>query len=358
MGPLLRTACIAAALAVAGGCHQPGPDTLHAYGWAGYFPPDTLAAFHARTGIRVEAGVFDSNQLLETKLLTGHAGYDVVVTGAAYLERLAKAGALRKLDKSRLPQLANLDPAILGGAASFDPGNAYGVPYLWGTNGLAFNRDAIAARLPGAPADSWDLLFRPEVVAHFADCGVGLHETPIAVVPSILAWLGKDPNSESVADLAIAERALAAIRPYIRTLSNSQLTGALASGELCLIFASSGDATLAQRSADAAGNGVRIAYTAPREGAQLWIDLLVIPVDAPHLDAAHRFIDYLLEPRVAAMVAVAAGLDSANAAARAWLPPAASAASAAGARLFPDPMKSDAYVRERLRMWTRFRTGS
>lgn len=355
MRQIVRLVCIVAALAATGSCHEPRATTLHAYGWAGYFPSDTLAAFQARTGIEVDAGVFDSNQLLETKLLTGHAGYDVVVTGAAYLERLAQAGALRKLDKSRLPQLANLDPAIVAGAATFDPGNAYGVPYLWGTNGLAFNRDAIAARLPGAPTDSWDLLFRPEVVARFADCGVGLHETPIAVVPSVLAWLGRDPNSESVADLALAEQALAAIRPYIRNLSNSQLTGALANGELCLIFASSGDAALAQRSAIAAGNGVRIAYTTPREGAQLWIDLLVIPVDAPRADAAHRFIDYLLEPRVAARVAIAAGLDSANAAARAWLPP---AAPAAGSRLFPDPMKSDAYVRERLRMWTRFRTGS
>lgn len=355
MRQFVRIACTLAAVAATGGCHEPHASTLHAYGWAGYFPPATLAAFEAHTGIEVDAGVFDSQQLLETKLLTGHAGYDVVVTGAAYLERLALAGALRKLDKSRLPQLANLDPAILAGAASFDPGNDYGVPYLWGTNGLAFDRDAIAARLPVAPTDSWDLLFKPEVVARFADCGVGLHETPIAVVPSVLAWLGRDPNSESLEDLALAERALAAIRPHVRQLSNSQLTGALANGELCLIFASSGDAALARRSAIAAGNGVRIEYTTPREGAQLWVDLLVIPADAPHVDAAHRFIDYLLAPQVAASIAIATGLESTNAAARPWLAP---VTPAGGARLFPDPMKSDAYVRERLRMWTRFRTGS
>jgi len=358
MWQIVRIACILVSVAATGGCHEPRAGTLHVYGWAGYFPPETLAEFGARTGIEVEAGVFDSQQLLETKLLTGHAGYDVVVTGAAYLERLALAGALRKLDKSHLPQLVNLDPAIVASVASFDPGNAYGVAYLWGINGLAFNRDAIAARLPAAPTDSWDLLFKPEVVARFADCGVGLHETPIAVVPSILAWLGRDPNSESLADLALAERALAAIRPHVRQLSNSQLTGALANGELCLIFASSGDAALARRSADAAGNGVRIDYTAPREGAQLWVDLLVIPADAPRIDAAHRFIDFLLEPQVAALIAAATGLESANKAARPWLPPAATAASGGGVRLFPDPMKSDAYVRERLRMWTRFRTGS
>lgn len=359
----LLAVLLAATLTGLSACQRSESPVVNVYSWPGYVADDTLAEFEARYGIKVNYSVYDTNQVLETKLLAGHSGYDVVVPSAAYVERLSRAGALRRLDKSLLPNLVNLDPDIVAAVRAQDPDNAYGVPYVWGTNGFAYDRDAILARLPAAPLDSWSMVFDPAIVAHFADCGVVLFDTPIAVVPHVLAWLGRDPNSERLDDLERAGEALLAIRPYVRYLSNTRQFTDLPNGDVCLTLAGSGDAFQAREQARNAGRGVEIAYSVPREGAQLWFDLMAIPADAPHVRAAHQFIDYILDAKVGARITTATGFATPNAAARASLaaalrddplvfPPAAQMT-----RLFPDPMKDDAYLRERLRMWTRFKTG-
>lgn len=355
--------CVALALPTAG-CQRSGARrVVNVYSWPGYVADDTLAQFEAQTGIRVNYSVFDTNQVLETKLLAGHSGYDVVVPGAAYLQRLARAGALRRLDKARLANLRNLDPAVAAAVQRQDPGNAYGVPYVWGTNGFAYNREMILARMPGAPLDSWDMLFRPDVVARFADCGVVFYDTPIAVVPHVLAWLGRDPNSEDLADLALAEQALRAVRPFLRYLSNVRQFADLASGGVCLAFSDNGNAIQARARARQTGTPYTIVYSVPREGAQLWFDMMAVPADAPHPGNALRFINYMLEPQVAASITKATGFATANVPGRALLPlvlrgdPDVFPPPDVMARLFPDPMKHDAYLRARLRMWTRFMTG-
>ena len=242
-----RALLCAALLLPPAACERDGArQVVNVYSWPGYVAADTIAGFEARTGIRVNYSLLDTNQVLETKLLAGHSGYDVVVPGAGYLQRLARAGALRKLAKSQVPNLRNLDPAVMAAVRRQDPGNAYGVPYVWGTNGFAYDREMILARMPDAPLDSWDMLFKPEVVARFADCGVVFYDTPIAVVPHVLAWLGRDPNSESLDDLVLAERALLAVRPYIRYLSNVRQFADLASGAVCLAFSDNGNALQAR----------------------------------------------------------------------------------------------------------------
>ena len=244
-----------------------------------------------------------------------------------------------------------------------DPGNAYGVPYLWGTNGFAWNREMILARMPDAPVDSWAMLFDPDVVARFADCGVVFYDTPIAVVPHVLAWLGRDPNSEDLADLALAEQALRAVRPFLRYLSNVRQFADLASGGVCLAFSDNGNAIQARARARQTGTPYTIVYSVPREGAQLWFDMMAVPADAPHPGNALRFINYMLEPQVAASITMATGFATANVPGRALLPQALRddldvfPPPDVMAHLFPDPMKHDAYLRERLRMWTRFMTG-
>lgn len=367
----MRGAALAFALAAAlalTACRPKGAATnegavVNVYSWAGYVASDTLANFEARHGIKVNYSVFDTNQVLDTKLLAGHSGYDVVVPSAAYIERLSRAGALRKLDKSLLPNLANLDPAIEAAVRRQDPGNEYGVVYVWGTNGFAYDRDMILARMRDAPLDSWDMLFRPDVVSRFADCGVVFYDTPIAVVPHVLAWLGRDPNSEDPRDLALAEKALLAVRPYVRYLSNDRQFSDLSNGAICLAFSDNGNAFQARARAREAGNGVTIGYSVPREGAQVWFDMMAIPSDAPHPRNAHLFINYILEAAVGAAITNATGFATPNLAARSRIEwnvrndPLVFPPPDAMPRLFPDPMKTDAYLRERLRMWTRFRMG-
>lgn len=361
-----RLACAGALLLLAAAiaaCARRDEAVVNVYNWPDYVATDTLANFEARTGIRVRYDVFDTNRVLETKLLAGGSGYDVVVPSAAYVQRLAAAGALQPLDPALLPHRANLDPAIVAAVQAQDPGLRHGIPYVWGTNGFAYNREAILSRMPDAPLDSWDMLLKPAVVSRFADCGVVFFDSPVATVPAVLAWLGRDPNSESAQDLAAAEQALLAVRPFVRYYSNVQQFADLPSGDVCLAFAGSGDAFQARARARESGQAFTIGYTLPREGGQIWFDLMAIPVDAPHARNAHRYIDYILDPRVSADIANATGFATPNLAARALLDPAVRddpmvfPPPEVMARLFPDPMKGEAFIRDRERMWTRVRTG-
>jgi putrescine transport system substrate-binding protein len=332
------------------------------YNWYDYINPEVLRQFEKRSGVRVHYTVFDSNSALQAKMLAGHSGYDVVFPSAAYLESMLAAGVFRKLDKSLLPNLQNLDPAIMQRLAVHDPGNAHAVVYTWGITGIAYDEAKIRSRLPQAPVDSWALLFDPTIAARLADCGIGLYESPNVIVPSVLAWLGEHPNSEGQAELERAAHALLSVRPYIREITDGSLVEDLATGELCVIIASNGDAMQAEERRRIAGNRQPIRYSIPKEGAVMWLDVAAIPADAPHPVNAHRLIDFLLDAAIAAENSNAIHFPNGNSASQALLrPELANAAifpdAELASRLIPERAKSEEYVRLRTRLWTRFRTG-
>jgi putrescine transport system substrate-binding protein len=335
---------------------------VNIYNWYDYIKPEVLQKFQAQYGVQVRYNTFDSNNTLEAKLLAGHSGYDVAFPSGAYLERMISAGVFRPLDKSRLPNLKNMDPTIMQRLAAHDPGNAHAVVYAWGITGIAYDDAKVRARLPQAPVDSWSLLFDPKIAARLADCGIGLYEAPNIIVPSVLAWLGEPPNSEDAGKLERAQNALMAVRPYIRKVSSGSLVDDLATGELCVIIASNGDAMQAQERTRIAGNGEQVRYSIPREGAVMWFDVAAVLADAPHPGNAHRFIDFLMDPAIAAENSNAIHFPNGNAASQPLTAPeltntAIFPKQELASRLIPERAKSEEYVRLRTRMWTRFRTG-
>lgn len=312
----------AAVLALAAPAQGEAP-TLHVYNWSDYIAPDTIPNFTKETGIAVTYDVYDGNEVLEAKLLAGESGYDLVVpTASPFLAREIKAGALRPLDKAKLPNLKNLDPAMLALAAEADPGNRYGVPYLWSVTGIGYNEALVEKALgPAAPTDSLALLFDPANAKRLADCGISLLDTPQEVFPAALAYLGRNPKSHDPADLAAATALVKKIRPYVRKFHSSQYINDLANGDICVALGYSGDVIQARNRARDAGNGVRIAFRVPREGAQFAIDMLAIPKDAPHPDNALKFIDYILRPAVIAAISDAVSYPNPNLAATALVAP-------------------------------------
>lgn len=331
--------------------------------WTDYIDPSVIADFERETGIKVNYDTFDSNVVLETKLLAGNTGYDVVVPTAFFLQRQIGVGVYQKLDRSLLPNYRNLDPDLLQRLQANDPGNQYAAIYFWGTEGIGYNADKIAAAMPDAPLDSFAMLYDPDVVRHFKDCGVAILDAPDEVLATVLLYLGRDPNSESLDDLRAAERVLTSIRPYLRYIHSSRYLADLASGEICLALLWSGDYALAGARARELHTGARIRYILPREGSVLFIDALAIPADAPHPRNAHRFIDFLLRPDVAARNAAAVHYPTSNAAAMALIPP----EQAQDRALYPDATErarlhatvphSLHFARALTRMWTRIKTG-
>jgi putrescine transport system substrate-binding protein len=274
---------------------------VNVYNWSDYIDPQVLEQFTKETGITVRYDTFDANETLETKLLAGRSGYDVVVPTAYFLERQIKAGVFQKLDKSKLPNLKNVWPEIAKRLARYDPGNQYGVNYMWGTTGIGYNAKAVRERF-GAnyKVDSWNLVFKPENLAKFKDCGVHMLDSADDILPAALHFLGLDPNSTKPDDLEKAGALMQKIRPFVRKFHSSEYLNALASGEICLVVGWSGDIKQATNRAIEAKNGIEIGYAIPKEGAQMWFDNFAIPKDAPHADEALAFINFMLDPRVAA----------------------------------------------------------
>jgi putrescine transport system substrate-binding protein len=336
---------------------------LNVYNWSDYIDPGVIEDFRKETGIEVHYDVFDSNEVLETKLLTGNSGYDVVVPSAYFLERQVQAGVFRKLDKAQLPNLANLDPELLQRAAGHDPGNEHGVVYMWGTTGIGYDAAKVKAIMPDAPVDSWRLVFDPAVAAKFKDCGISVLEDPTDMVGTMLLWLGKDPNSQSAADLQLAEEALLKVRPFIRMITSSQYIDALANGEICIAVGYSGDILQARDRAAEAGKPVDIRFSIPQEGALMWFDTLAVPADAKHPGNAHLFIDYLLRPEVAARNSDFVNYANANVKATELVnealrnDPGIYPTAETKARLQPNLSKSAEFTRLLNRSWTRFTTG-
>ncbi|MCL7714234.1 polyamine ABC transporter substrate-binding protein [Stenotrophomonas mori] len=308
----LRIPTVAVALSLLAACsgeNAGGPRAgegearvLNVYNYSDYIAADTLPGFEKATGIRVTYDVFDSDEMLEAKLLAGGSGYDVVVPTLNFFGRQIQAGVFQPLDKGRIPNLGNLDPDMMARIAGQDPDNRYGVPYMIGTTGIGYNVAKLKERFGGsdAIARSWDLVFKPENIARMKDCGVTLLDTPADMIPIALHYLGEDPHSAEPAALRRAADLLLAIRPYVQNFHSSQYVGSLASGGTCLVVGWSGDIIQARDRAAEARNGVQVAYSIPEEGAPQWFDMLAIPKDAAHPDNAHAFINYLLEPQVAA----------------------------------------------------------
>jgi putrescine transport system substrate-binding protein len=322
-----------------------------------------LTDFQKEYGIHVNYDVFDSNEMLETKLLTGHTNYDIVVPSGAFLERQLQADIYQKLDKSQLPNLKNVDSDVARAVAHYDPGNQYSVDYMWITSGVGYNTADIRARLPDAPVDSWRMLFDPAIVSKFQDCGVSILDAPSEVVATVLLFIGRNPNSNSSDDLKAAEQALHAMRPYVRYVDSSRYIDNLANGDICLALGWSGDVKQAHDRARDAGKGVDLAYAIPKEGAMSNYDILAIPADAPHVRNAHLFINYLLRPEIAAKTSnlikyangVAADLQPLDLSVRSdpgvYPPP------EVRARLTPERPRPPEYQRLLTRMWTRFKSG-
>ena len=275
--------------------------TLNVYNWSDYIAEDTIPNFEKQTGVKVSYDVFDSDEMVETKLLAGASGYDLVVPSLSFLGRQIQAGVFMPLDKSKIPNLAKVDPAMLERIALQDPGNRFAVPYLWGTTGIGYNVDKVKAIFGNTEiSNSWDMVFKPENAAKLKDCGITVLDTPSELIPIALNYLGEDPHSFDPAVIDKATRLLTGIRPYIRNFHSSSYINDLANGDICVVVGWSGDIIQARERAAEAGNNVHIAYSIPREGAPQWFDMLAIPKDAKHADNAYAFINYLLIPAVAA----------------------------------------------------------
>jgi len=274
---------------------------VNIYNWSDYIDPTVLEDFTKETGIKVKYDTFDSNDMLETKLLAGRTGYDVVVPTAYFLARQIKVGVFQKLDKSKLPNLNNAWDEIAQRLAGYDPGNQYAVNYMWGTTGIGYNVKKVREALGGdGRIDSWDAVFKPDVIVKFKDCGVHVLDAADDVFAAALDYLGLNPNSHMQADFEKAADLLTKMRPFVRKFHSSEYLNALATGEICLALGYSGDVKQAQKRAVEAKNGVEIGYAIPKEGAQLWFDNLAIPKDAKNVAEAHALINYLLKPEVAA----------------------------------------------------------
>jgi len=286
---------------------------LNVYNWSDYIAEDTLANFEKETGIKVTYDVFDSNEILEAKLVSGSTGYDVVVPSLTFLARQIKAGVFMPLDKSKLSNYGNLDPEIMAVIANNDPDNTYAVDYLWGTTGIGYNVDLVKKALgKDAPVDSWSLVFDPANLAKLHDCGVYMLDTPSEIIPPVLRYLGEQPNSFDPAVIQKAVDVLTKLRPYITQFHSSEYINALANGDACVAIGWSGDVFQAKTRADEANKGVHVAYNIPKEGAPMWFDMMAIPKDAKHPDNAHQFINYLLRPEVMAGISNYVSYASAN----------------------------------------------
>lgn len=336
---------------------------LRIYAWAEYFGAKTLDGFTADSGVKTSVDTYDSNEFLETKLLAGGSGFDLVFPATSNAERELKAGALLKVEPSKLKNYGNLDPRILAELDRLPGGRTLGVPYVWGTVGLAYNVDAVKKRLGVDAIDSLDVIFKPETAAKLRDCGIAVLDSPVEVSAVALNYLGSAPYGDDKAALDRAGALIAGAAKSVRYFNNQRATNDLANGDICVALIYSGDAAMAQARADEAKNGVHLAYAVPREGTLMWIDLMAIPKDAPNPELAYRFIDHVLEPAVAADITDTVRFASANEPAKALVSADIRADKAIYPdadimkRLFLDRSLDGKALRDRTRMWTRAKTG-
>ena len=307
-------------LSVAGAVSaQAEEKVLNVYNWSDYIAPETIRNFEQEYGIEVNYDLYDSTEIVEAKLLAGRTGYDVVIQSVRYSARLIPIDVFQPLDKRQLPLWDNLDPWVLEIMRGYDPGNLYGMPYMWGSTGFAYNVDMILERMPDAPLDSGAMLFDPDVVSRFADCGVTLLDEPTDVIPMAMQYLGHDANSLNPEHIAEAEALLKKVRPYVRYFSSGKMINDLPNREVCIAMSWSGDYAQAMNRAKEVGADVKLAYAVPEEGTLYWFDGIFVPADAPHPGNAHLFLNYLLRPEVIAEITNVTHYANANLASLPWV---------------------------------------
>lgn len=336
---------------------------VNVYNWSDYIDPKVLDEFTKETGIKVVYDTYDNNEIVETKLLTGKSGYDIVVPSGPFLQRLINAKVFQPIDRLRLKNADNLWPDIDKRLATYDPGNRHAVNYMWGTTGIGVNVKAVRERLGDVPLNTWSLVLDPANAAKLRDCGIYMLDAPEDIIPSVLHALGGNGNSKTEADLGRAANALMRVRTHVRKFHSSEYINALANGDICVAVGYSGDILQAKNRAEEAKNGVEIAYVIPREGALMWFDSIAIPVDAPNPDNALALIDFLLRPEVAARNTNFVAYASGNLAAKAFVDPAilnnpgVYPDDATFARLFTNTAFDDRAQRTLTRLWTRVKSG-
>jgi putrescine transport system substrate-binding protein len=358
---------LSGALGLALGCALPAlhaeEKTLRLYNWADYFAEDTLAKFTAETGIKVIYDVMDGSETLEAKMLAGGSGYDLIFPGNTVAERLMRAGSLQPLDRSKLTALDDIEPGLQKLRTHYEYSRQATVPYTWGTIGLTYNAEQVKQRVPDAPVNSLDMLFKPELAGKFADCGISMIDSPDEVLAVVLNYLGREPRSAKPEDLAAASDLLLKLRPYIRKFQSQPVTD-LVNGNLCLSLGYSGDMTQAQRTADSAGKHAMFQYRIPREGTTVWMDTMAIPVDAKHPEYAYAFINFVMRPDNMAAISNFTGYPTSNAKARASVDetmrnnPDIYLDEATYARLIPGKDIPQPDMRARMRTWTKFKTAT
>ena len=355
---------LSAAISVSAGAVAAQDKVVNIYNWSDYIAEDTIEKFEAATGIKVVYDVYDSNEVLEAKMLTGSSGYDVVVPTSDFLQRQIAAGAYQPLDKSKLPNLANMDADLMAGAGTYDPGNEYATIYMWGTTGIGYNVNEIAERLgDDYEVNSWDLVFNPEIVSKLAGCGVTMLDAPSEMLPAAMNYLGLDPRSTNAADFEAGAALLESVRPSIRYFHSSQYINDLANGDTCVAVGWSGDVFQALYRAEEAENGVEIGYVIPDEGALQWFDMLAIPVDAPHADNAHTFINFIMDAQITADITNYVWYANGNAASMPLVDPEITSdpgifpTDAASAGLWSSQVYDARTDRLVTRLWTKVKTG-
>jgi putrescine transport system substrate-binding protein len=337
--------------------------TVNVYNWSDYIDPKMLENFTKETGIKVTYDTYDNNEIVETKLLAGKSGYDIVVPSGPFLQRLIKAGVFRKLDKSKLPNLKHMWPEVMQRLEAFDPGNQHAVNYMWGTTGIGINVAKVKERLGNMPLNTWDIVMKPELASKLKDCGIHMLDSPEDVFPGILNYLGLNPDSKKEEDLKRAGDALFRIRSNIQKFHSSEYINALANGDICMAVGYSGDVLQAKKRAEEAKNGVEIQYLIPREGALMWFDSMAIPADAKNVAEAHEFINYMMRPEVAAANTNFVSYASGNLAAKDKVDPeilnnpGVYPDEATFKRLFTNTAYDDRSQRTVTRLWTRVKTG-
>jgi putrescine transport system substrate-binding protein len=365
--PLAAVLTAALCTAACGGRQPAAPGAeepvLNIYNWADYIGYHTIAEFERRTHIKVVSQFYDSNETLESVMLTGHSGFDIVSTTTAFYGHQIKAGAYMPLDRAKLTNWKNLDPAVLALQSEADPGNRHAMPYLHAMNGFVYNVDMIKARMPDAPTDSLAMIFDPKVMARLADCGVTFLDSPEDVIELALSYLHLDPNSQKIEDLHAAETLVMAVRPYIRNFDSNDYFHQLASKEICVAIAWSSDYYVSQATAREDGTGAHLVFVLPKEGSNITYNALLIPASAPHPQAAHKFLNFILEPEVIAEITNDIHYGNDNLAARPFVnpeilrDPAVYPSAEVRARLYlPSELGAD-YYRQRTRVWTHIKTG-
>ncbi|MDB6083277.1 MAG: spermidine/putrescine transporter substrate-binding protein PotF [Gammaproteobacteria bacterium] len=342
---------------------QDGEKILNVYSWLDYIAPETVANFEKETGIKVRYDTYDNNEVLETKLLTGHTSYDIVLPTGAFFERQRQASIYRKLDKTALPNLVNADPDIMRRLAVYDPGNLYAIPYMFTTVGLGYNVEKVHERLGAIRPDSWALLFDPDNAMKLKDCGISVVDSAMDVFEAAMIYLGRDPNRLDPRDVADASEALLKIRPFVRNIDAAPVAD-IANNSVCLSLGWSGDIEAARNRANEAKTGANIAYFVPREGSVITVDMLAIPADAPHPHNAEIWMNYLMRPEVMAAITNYIRYPNGYKASLPWVQASVKddeaiyPSQATLARLISPKTVPLDYSRLVTREWTRFRTGN